>query len=86
MTKEKFIDIWNELDDEMRLRWLAKVKDNLNIPEHEIFIDRDCVFLFFKDEMDLENDDDRTMLYFDEYGYNFIHSTFKALGIKNAGI
>jgi hypothetical protein len=79
MTKEKFIKTWNELDDEMRVRWLAKIKDNQNNPESEIFIDNDEVILCFTEKY---VSDDRTILSFDNHGYHLLEIMFKAMGLK----
>ena len=80
MTKEKFITAWDDMDDEMRVRWLAKIKDNQNNPEYEIRIDNDEVYLIFMDEIDM---DEPTVLSFDNFGYHLIPFIFTAIGIKS---
>ena len=79
MTKDKFISTWNELDDEMRLRWLIKTKDNQNIPEYIIRVDNDSVFLEFIED----NEEDPEWVEFNEFGYHMLPTLFKAVGLKS---
>lgn len=78
------------MDDEMRCRWLAKHSNSMKLPEYRIEIDNDNVFLSFTDEDDMQDneidDEDRTILYFDEFGYKLLPSLFKAMGIKQANL
>jgi len=83
MNKEKFIETWETMDDEMRCRWLSKISEQKYIPEYKIEIDNDCVFLSFNDEVDY---DDQTKLYFNNFGYYLLPYLFKAMGIKNADL
>jgi len=80
MTKEKFIEAWNDMDDELRVRWLVKIKDNQNNPEYEIRIDNDEVYLTFTEEEDY---DEPSILSFDNFGYHLIPFIFSAIGIKS---
>ena len=80
MTREKFIEAWKQMDDEMRVRWLIKIKDNQNNPEYSIAIDNDDVYLVLLEEDDFE--DDVEILHFDEFGYHLILDIFRAIGLK----
>ena len=72
MNNEKFIQTWNELDDELRLRWLIKTKDNLNMPKYSLKI--------LEDKIVIEIDNRR--LYFNNFDTNMIFLLFEASGIK----
>jgi len=76
MTIDKFKDIWDEMDDEMRCRWLHKHRNNEGgLPPFSIEVDNDDVSLVFKD-----SEDDPTKLSFDEFGYYLIPIIFKSIG------
>jgi hypothetical protein len=73
---KKIIDIWDELDDEMRCRWLIKMKDRVNVPKYELHIKNGSVYLLFIDEKNVT-------LHFDNSGHDLLLHIFNAIGLKN---
>ena len=74
MKLEKFETIWNEMSDDLRCRFLYKHRNSMKLPEYQINVDNDCVFLSFEDS--------ETTLDFDEFGYNLIPIIFNSMSLS----
>jgi len=76
MKLEKFITLWNELDnDDLRCRLLYKHRNSEKLPKYKINVNNDRIFLSFEEDEDV-------VLDFDEFGYNLIPVIFQSIHLN----
>lgn len=83
LTIKRFAEIWEQGTDQERCIWLYTHRNSLRFPKYKINVDNDSVFISFDEHEAYGGDEDNpTILEFDEFGYHLIPHLFGAMGIE----